>query len=430
MNHPVSTHIPVWLKQSFAGQSPAAEWLREFKEKHRAAFLRRGLPNTKEESWKYTDVSYLQQQEFFAAENLVTEIETLVAARRLPQSILLVLINGVFAPEFSDLSLLPTNIILCDLPEAVRTQTTLLLPLLNSDTERFPFASLNAALLMDGVFLSVPKKQAIKHPIHLLYLNASNTNFVNSPRNIIFADQHSEVTLLEEHCGVGVTPYFTNVVTSIYAAENAKVHYHKIQNENLAATHIAQIIVEQNADSEVNTHALAIGAKLAREDIMVKQTARGAACSVNGLYWLSQDEQHIDNHIHIDHIAEHGASDLVYKGVLDKKSRAVFNGKILVHQDAQKIQSHQKNHNLLLSPKAEIDTKPELEIYADDVKCAHGATVGQLDEAALFYLRARGIDTVSALKMLTNAFAADVFNKIANTAIKEKMQSLLNEIKS
>lgn len=396
---------------------PEINGLRAFQQKQLSAFQERGLPTRKEELWKYTDVSRLAKQEFCWAKKTSAVLEKKFG-------ISIVFVNGHFDPLLSDLSLLPENVLLCPLSEAFEQCAEEVKPYITQafDLHRHPFVVLNNALMTDGVFISVPKNTIVSTPIHCLYLNTQQQDFMIHPRNIIIADANSQVTVIEEYLADRAENYFTNAVTILEARENAHVHYHKIQAEHTTASHIASLLVNQQQNSTVSCFNLAVGARLAREDVLVGLQARGASCHLNGFYYLSQNLQHIDNHLHVDHIAPHGTSSMNYKGILDKKSRAVFNGKVYVHKDAQQINAQQANHNLLLSADAEIDTKPELEIYADDVKCTHGATVGQLDAESLFYLRARGIEHSEAVNILTHAFADDVFSKIENPAIKDYIE--------
>jgi Fe-S cluster assembly protein SufD len=422
--------MPTWLTTAVANQYAADDWLRDLQQQIGQAFLQRGLPTRREERWKYTDVAALTQATYAKPE--LPEVELLldrIAKLRLANSISLVLVNGDFSETLSDLSGLPAGVVLCSFQQALQQQAAVLQAhfSVNLDLQRHPFASLNAALVTDGVFLHVPKNTVVTQPIHLLYLNTDTNAFVSCPRNMIIANDNAAVTLLEEHVSLSAAGYFMNVVTDIHADVGANVQYHKIQHDSLTATHMAHLFVNQRQDSTVHLHTLQVGARLGREDVYVNLLARGATTRVNGFYGLLADDQHLDNHVQIEHCSPHGTSEVLYKGILDKKSRAVFNGKIHVHKDAQKTQSLLANHNLLLSPTAEINTKPELEIYADDVKCAHGDTVGQLDADALFFLRSRGIDEPAARQLLTSAFAADVLLSVTEPAIKQRMTDLLHE---
>jgi Fe-S cluster assembly protein SufD len=422
----------MWLTTCVENQHADVEWLRDLQQQLAHDFLARGIPSRREEEWKYTDIAFLLKKSFIKSPILKTVLPTeLVVEHRLKnmESILVVLVNGHFVDSLSDLRLLPEGVTLCSLKQAFQQQTALVKNYVtaNLNLQKHPFATVNAALMTDGVFLHAPKNTMIAATIHILNLHVEENNIITCPRNMIIVGEHAEVTLLEEHISSDAAEYFTNVVTDISADVGAKVRFHKIQHESENATHIAQIFVKQKQDSVVETHSLAVGSRLGREDVFVSMNASGAQSYINGFYCLTRDNQHIDNHIHIDHVAAHGTSSMLYKGIIDKKARAVFNGKIYVHKDAQKTQSYQANHNLLLSAEAEIDTKPEFEIYADDVKCAHGDTVGQLNMDMLFYLRSRGLDKAAAMKLLTYAFAADVMNKISHPQIKQHMTTLLNE---
>ncbi len=424
---------PHWLNESFIhsrdffDQCPE---VRDFQKKQRDLFLARGLPTKREELWKYTDLRFLSNRTFVKPSITMDVVQTIQAKHiQNSASVRLVFVNGLFSEKLSDVSLLPEDVICCDLKTAFKNHAEKIKKFIfeNVDTNRFPFATLNAALMTDGIFLYIPKHTTMNVPIHILFANTEK-NILTASRNIIVADENAQATILEEHCELGGRDYFTNVVTDIYAQPNSRIYYHKIQKESLDATHIAEIFVNQKHDSLVETYSLALGAQLGREDVWVNLNEHHTESSINGFYYLSENNQHIDNHAQVNHIAPLGTSKMVYKGVLEKKSRAVFNGKIYVYTNAQKTVSRQANYNLMLSPDAEVDTKPEFEIYADDVKCSHGDTVGQLDAEALFFLRSRGIEKKIALQMLTRAFAADVLNSIKNPAILAHMNHLLNEM--
>lgn len=271
-----------------------------------------------------------------------------------------------------------------------------------------------------GMFLRIPKNIDMVLPIHLKFLNDIENNAQSALQNTVILDENSKIILIEEYTGNNnAENYVTHTALKLYLNQYARLDYYKLQNENDTATHQANIIVEQKESSHANLFFADFGSRKSRVDLKVKLNERYAACQMRGLYFLNNDEQQVDNYIHVDHIAEYGKSAMLYKGVLDKKSRAVFNGKVHVHEGAQHVHAHQANHNLLLSPQAEVSTQPQLEIYADDVKCTHGATVGQLDYDSLFYLRSRGIEKNAALKLLTHAFIAEIMNKIEDPLMKQ-----------
>lgn len=379
------------------------------------AFLQRGFPTRREELWKYTDMSFLGKQEFVWADKQAVPLTKSIEA-----GIRFVFVNGYFSTELSDISLLPPDVILSPLSQKMAENNVEFMT--EFDAQRYPFAALNTALMTDGFYLFIPQNVIIAETIHCLFLSSQQQHFITCPRNMIVASANSKVTLIEEYRSEAEEHYFTNAVTQIFAEENAKVDYYKIQSESINATHMATVFVNQRQDSSVQSFCLDTGARLAREDMMVSLLERGAECGLNGFYKLTNDKQHIDNHILVDHFSAHGNSSMFYKGTVDKKAHAVFNGKVYVHKQAQKITALQSNHNLLLSADAEVDTKPELEIYADDVKCSHGATVGQLNTDALFYLQARGINKEDATLLLVHAFADDVMKTIASPQIKHYIQ--------
>ncbi len=414
--------LSAWLENAFASTLTASQpsWLQAFRAQQFEKFLQRGLPTKREEWWKYTNVAYLEKTNFaLAADSETSELE-----KYSDSTILLVFKNGRFLQEMSDLQLLPPDVILLPLSSALQTHEELIKPYLlqEPDEQRHPFTVLNGAFIGEGSFLYIPENCVVPYPIHLLFLNAQQNEFISAPRNIIVAKDNSHVKMIEEHRGNQAKNYFTNAVTELYAQANARLDYYKLQNEHDTATHIAHINVQQQQDSHVNAFFVDVGSRLAREDLTVHLHERHATCHMLGLYVLEQDEQHLDHHIYVDHKASHCTSSMLYKGVLDKKSQAVFNGKVYAHSGAKQTKAQQSNHNLLLSAAAEVNTKPELEIYEEDVKCVHGATIGQLDADALFYLRARGIEKEEALKILTQAFVEEIMDKITDPFMKDYIQ--------
>ncbi len=401
------------------------KWLDIFARDQFNQFMQIGLPTRKNEWWKYTEIK----------ENLIPKNGGARRELKDSESIstfsnhAVVFVNGYFVETLSNIKNLPKEVTLCTIDQALTTQEERIKPYLlqEFDGQKNPFAKLNSALMTDGLFLEIPSNVTIEKPIHLIFISIQQNEFMTSPRNIIIANKNSRVTLIEDHVAKRAERYFTNVVTDIYVNENARVDYCKIQDEHVSATHVANVFVRQKKDSRVKTVFLSKGARLEREDLNVFQTEPGAETDMQGLYLLTQDNQHIDHHIHVDHLASNGASSMLYKGILEKKSRAVFNGKVHVHPAIKQINAHQENHNLLLSNDAEVNTKPELEIYSEDVKCTHGATVGQLNSEPLFYLLSRGIEKSEAQRMLTNAFLEEVYSKIKDESMR---QYLCNRMKN
>jgi Fe-S cluster assembly protein SufD len=342
-------------------------------------------------------------------------------------SVMLVLVNGYFMPLLSDLNKLPEGVIACSMRDSAHQHLDLIKTHLkeNIDADLYPFASLNASQLTDGLFLYLPDDMDMPLPVHLVSIVTGTEEFLAHPRHIFILGKNSKLVFLEEHYSHTDLSYMMNIVTSLVVEENAKLEYYKLQCEGKNAVHMAHTFIRQKQNSSVSFTDFATGGTFARDEIVVKLQEPGAECRTGGFYRLHDDNQYIDHHIDIDHLAPRSNSEMLYKGILDNKSRAVFNGRLHVEQNAQKILAYQANHNLLLSNNAEVYSKPELEIYADDVKCKHGATTGQLDQDALFYMRSRGIEYAEAMNILLKGFAEEVLQRVTHPGIKLRLQELL-----
>ncbi len=271
----------------------------------------------------------------------------------------------------------------------------------------------------------MPANAVIEKPVNLLYLSGLNDQpFASHPRNLIILSENSQATIIESYIGLDDSDYFTNTVTEVCMKQNAHLQHYKIQQESMQGYHVGNLNIAQAQDSNVESHSISLGGALVRNDIHSCLEATGAEIMMNGLY-MATGRQHVDNHTRVDHLKPNTRSHEIYRGVLNDHARGVFNGKVVVHKDAQKTDAVQSNANLLLSDNAEVDTKPELEIYADDVKCAHGATVGQLDQDMLFYLRSRSIDETTAKSLLTYAFAGEVIRKIKLDPVRKRLEYLV-----
>jgi Fe-S cluster assembly protein SufD len=284
-----------------------------------------------------------------------------------------------------------------------------------------PFVALNTAKFEDGTFLHIPANTVVEKPLWIEF--TATPERTTHPRNLIVVEAGSQVQIVEKYTGTG--PYFSNAVTEIIVRENSIVEHIKLEEESPAAFHVATIQVHQSRDSIFKSHNISLGGLLVRNDVNAVLST-GCESTLNGLY-LTNGKQHVDNHTALDHAAAHAASHELYKGILDGESSAVFNGKIFVRKDAQKTDAKQTNKNLVLSENSVINTKPELQIRADDVRCTHGATIGQLDEEALFYLRTRGIDRADARNLLIYAFARDVIDRIGIPEVREHLEKKLFE---
>lgn len=427
------TENHAWLAAAF-DQSPRSGKGGDFLDPYRLqqfdAFNRRGLPSRREEAWKYTDLSFLEKRPYPLLSAPATlpqnsELQALLAERAREQD-LLVFVNGHYAPQLSKLSPLPEGVILGSIQQALETHAALINPYLmkNIDAEKHPFASLNAALFRDGLFLYVPRSVVLQRPLHLLSLSLGPEPFMTHPRHLVILENETQLTFTEEYRGEGAEDYLTNVALDFFMGRDAVLNYYKLQNEGRGARHFANIFVHQKQGSRVNACSFVVGGQFTRNDLTVYLQEAQATCRSKGFYGLDADGQVIDHHVYIDHAAPHTRSDMDYRGVAAKQARAVFNGKVHVRPVAKKTLARQLNHNMLLSPLAEIDSKPELEIYADDVQCRHGATTGQLDEEALFYLRARGIDAAAAKIILLQAFVEAVLSDVTLPYVREIMHDL------
>jgi Fe-S cluster assembly protein SufD len=389
-------------------------------------FQELGWPTRRMEAWKYTDVSVLARSSFEQA------VPLSVSTAAIQPFVYdgchqLVFVNGHWAPELSRVETLPEGCILGSLADALQEHQDLIEPYLGkvASFENHAFAALNTAFLEDGTFIYLRPGTVMEKPIHLLFIStAKDQATVSYPRTLIVAQANSQATIIESYIGLDGS-YFTCPVTEIVVDENATIDHYKIQREHLKAFHLATMQVQLGRNSRFSSLSVALGGALARTDLSVSLDAEGADCTLNGLY-LVKDDQRVDHHINVDHRKPHGTSHQLFKGLLDGKSRAVFSGKVYVHPKAQKTDAQQSNRNLLLSDDALVHTNPQLEIFADDVKCSHGATVGQLDKEAIFYLRSRGLDEVAARRLLTYGFASDVLEQIRISAVRADLEQLLS----
>jgi Fe-S cluster assembly protein SufD len=405
-------------------------WLAEIRRAAIHRFAELGFPTTKNEDWKYTNVATIAQTAFqpVAGASGETTAEALAWScffeLDCPR---LVFVNGHYNPGVSFLAGLPKGVTAKRLSKALASGNSLLEQHLAryADTRNSAFMALNTALMQDGGFIEIPKGAVVEKPIYVLYVSTTDGRpTISSPRTLILAGQESQATFIEGHIGLGEGTYFSNAATEIVAEENAIVEYSKLHQESAAASHVGTVRVEQARNSNVTTHSFSFGGALIREDLIAVLNGEGAEAQMNGLYFTT-GRQHIDHHTTLDHAKPHCASREVYKGVLDDQSAGVFNGRVIVRKDAQKTDSKQSNKNLLLSEDAVINTKPQLEIFADDVRCTHGATIGQVDQEAIFYLRSRGIGLSEARKLLTFAFANDIIDRVKFTPLRDRLRDAL-----
>ncbi|MFW0072779.1 MAG: Fe-S cluster assembly protein SufD [Coxiella-like endosymbiont] len=382
-------------------------------------FLSQGFPHSKIEDWKYTDVSEIEKQSFSFDESVDCDISNFI----LDDVHRVVFINGHFSSASSDLSQLPPEVLLSSLK---MTQYETIKNLINESHYETPFSLLNDSFFQDGIFLHVPKNCQIEKPIHLIYLTKPTQPLMMSQtRHLIVIEEKAKAIIFEDYQGANDITYFNNLVTQVHTKASANLYLYKLQQEGDSAFHIASTTIHQAQDSQVMSCHVAMGGSLSRDDLNYSLDESGASCQLFGFYHL-KGNHHIDNHSCIDHRVSRCMSQQNYKGIVADRSRAVFNGKIVVHPNAGQTKAYQTNKNLLLSTEAEVDTKPELEIYNNDVKCTHGATVGQLNDETLFYLQSRGIDRVAAEHILTCAFANEIIEVLPHPLVSKYVQKSVN----
>ena len=403
-------------------------WLTRQRQHALETFARDGLPTRHDEAWRHTSVTDFEANAFHAATtapNIDAQAKALFDRLTLDKDAahLLVFHDGHFSPSLSSPGKLPDDVTLQSLAHVLATSPDLAKPWLASMPTVSAFESLNEAFMADGAYLHLKKNVVLKNPVHLMFI-ATTAGQASYLRNLIVAESGAQATVIEHYVGAPDTLYFTSTMTGIFTQEGASVSHHKLQQESQAAFHMAGLHAVQQRDSRLASHSFTLGGQLTRNDIRTVFDGLACEATLNGLYLVGGD-QHVDNHTLIDHQQPQGTSQERYRGILEDRSHAVFTGKIIVQPGAQKTNANQSNHNLLLSNNAEIDTQPQLEIYADDVKCTHGATVGQLDETQLFYLRSRGIDEAQARRLLVQAFAHDVIEPIRVAALRARLETLL-----
>jgi len=424
------------LEQRLNGHAKANP-VHELRKKAFLHFNELGFPNRRNEDWKYTDVSQISKANFellpAAPGNLPSAAD--IASQVLEESAAcLVFVNGFFVKELSKEAKSGNDFAVHSFQELLQqgndnSNSSILRNNLEnySNFKDHSFVALNTAFVADGAFIRIPANVQIEKPIQLLFVTTTEqSQALIQPRLLIIADEGSSCTIVESHLGLSENVYFCNVVTEAKVATNAKVEHYKIQLESASAFHVSNLQIHQADNSQFTTQQFGFGGALVRNEIHPLLDGENIESSIFGLTVIN-GSQHIDNHTVIDHAKPNCLSNELFKGIYSGKSTGVFNGTIIVRQDAQKTNAIQTNNSLLLSPDASVDTRPQLKIWANDVKCTHGATIGALDRDSLFYLRARGIDEQTATKMLTEAFAVEVLDKIGIPQLKESIQKILAE---
>ena len=400
-------------------------WVRERREAAAARFAETGYPTVRHEDWRFTNVAPIAETAWSPASGAFAKAASLVASVHVPGSLRLAIVNGQFAAGASDLGALPKGVRIAGLRDGARDGTdgleTHLGKVFNIDTH--PFAALNTANLDDGVAIFIAAGAVIETPIHIVTVTGGDGAPVAAhPRVLVVAGANSQVRIAQTFIGASGDVYFNNAVAEVVVGEGAIVEYYTDQRESEQAFHVANIQAHVSTKGVFASHAFSIGARIQRHDIGIALKGEGADCTMNGVY-LADGERLMDTHTALDHAMPHCTSHEVYKGILAGKARAVFNGRIIVRIDAQKTDAKQTNRALLLSDDATINSNPQLEIFADDVKCTHGAAVGQLDEEAMFYLQARGLSRIEARDMLLHAFAGEVLHGLKIPALRDQIET-------
>ncbi|SHL16344.1 Fe-S cluster assembly protein SufD [Halomonas caseinilytica] len=412
------------LAERNAQRGDEPTWIAARRQAGAARFEALGFPHRRIEEWKYTDVRDIARSDFALATDAEFSPAT-AAALTLPlDAYRLTFVDGVFAPALSDLGALPEGVQVLPLSRALEENHEAVGGPLGRLTgvDFSSFAALNTAFMEEGAVVRLAPRTVVDKPIVLQFLSrAGEQEVMSHPRILVEAGGRSEATLIEHHVGEDGGANFTNLVEEIILERGAILTHYKLQEAPLKDRHIASIHIEQARDSRYVSFNLNLGGGLVRNDLVSDLNGEGAEAIYNGLFY-GQGRQHVDNHTLVNHNAPRTFSRENYKGILDDRAHGVFNGKVIVKRDSQQIEAEQSNANLLLSDRAEIDTKPELEIYADDVKCAHGATTGQLDEEAVYALRTRGIDEQTARGLLTLAFAGEVMELVDLDAVSERVE--------
>jgi Fe-S cluster assembly protein SufD len=410
--------------------SAVPDWTNSLRLEGMNRFVEKGLPTTRDEEWRFTNIAPLLRHAFHLPTHdsaIDSVVGPLIKQATLTEDFnRLVFINGRYSERWSRHSLVDPEVA-GSLAESIRDGEASVRQRLIAGASSHPsaFTSLNSAFIEDGALIDVPADVQLSQPIHLIFATAGGGQLIAChPRNLISLGRNSQATIIESYVGVGDTGYFSNSFTEINLAESAELHHHKLQQEQIDAVHVATTRVHLQSRSGYHSHYFAFGSALARNEVDCFLDGEGINCTLNGLY-MPVGDQLMDCRTRIDHAKPNCRSKELYKGILDDKAKGVFNGKICVHPHAQKTNAMQSNQSILLSDDAVIDTKPQLQIYADDVRCTHGATVGELDAQALNYLRSRGIPKELARAMLIFAFANEIVQGVHVPEFRKYLESLL-----
>ncbi len=408
----------------------APAWLTELRQAAMTRFTELGIPTKRIEDWRFTNVKSLAAKPYQNVQSISLasgDAEELLQRAKLDDSFhRLVFVNGHYVSQWSTQHEMPEGVVIENLASSIRENSGDLQERLSLETsdEAAAFIALNTAFVNDGALIDIPEGVVLDRPIHLIFLSVESGQTVCHPRNLIRLGKGSRAAVIESYLGREGEGYFTNAITQIELDKSADLDHHKLQHEQTDSLHVASTHIDQKDSSEFRSHYFSFGSLMARNEINCMLDGEEIVATLNGLY-MPTGEQLMDCRTRIDHAKPNCNTYELYKGILDDHAKGVFNGKIFVHQDAQKTDAKQSNQALLLSDDAVVNTKPQLEIYADDVKCTHGATIGELDENALYYLRSRGVSKNLARKMLIFAFANDVVQGVEIPAVRQHLETIL-----
>ena len=407
-------------------------WLRQLRNEAIASFAERGFPTPQDEDWRFTNLAPLVRTSFCIPEDGEVSLSSRdIKPFTFPdlKCIQLIFVNGHLMPGLSQFERLPVGMVVKNLSNAILEDSDIVKHNLAryADYKSDSFLSLNTAFMEDGAFVYIPRGSIVEEPIHLLYIATAKGDFplITNSRNLIVMEENSQATIIEHYVSLDDSVYFSNVVTEAVVGKNCVLNHCFVECESQKAFNISTLRIQQERTSSVTSNTVLIGGALVRNNVHPVLAGEGAECYINGLF-MATGRQHMDNYMKVEHVGPHCDSRQLYKGILDGKSHGVFHGRIIVHRGAQKTDAKQTNRNLLLSDDAQIDTKPQLEIYADDVKCTHGATIGQLDENAIFYIRSRGIPLNFARALLLFAFTSEVLERIKVEPVRLYLEKLVS----
>jgi Fe-S cluster assembly protein SufD len=405
-------------------------WLWRLRQDAFARFCEVGFPTTHDEDWRFTNVSAIAQTPFRLTRNGLARLsqQELEPYRITGVACQLVFVNGRFARELSSLGNLPDGVKVSSLAEEISGNPGAIEPHFGRylDIRRDAFSALNTAFVEDGAYVHIPRGTLVEEPICLLFVSTTeDAPSMSHPRNLIVVEEDSQATFVEDYVSLDGGAVFSNTVTELVAGDHTVLSHYMIEREHKQAFNISTLRIQQGRSANVVSHSVLLGGALVRNNVHPVLAGEGGECLINGLF-VGNGHQHLDNYMLVEHASPRCGSRQFYNGILDGHAHGVFHGRIIVHKDAQKTDAKQTNRNLLLSDDAQIDTKPQLEIYADDVKCTHGATIGQIEGDALFYLRSRGIDEVSARKLLLFAFASECLDRMKQGPVRKHVERLIN----